>query len=167
MFISIRTGKSYYYECLVVKLENISTHVIPHTYHLITYSRSCISHNKTVKNYWILEIFPTLYTCSTIPHVLLKNRLIEIIHNAFQHKNGSTRYKYITLGYQTAYIVNSEQKGNTCYTKEQTIDRLSAFLWKQTARLSLPTYSYFHLSPTPSDTCKKTRSKSQIIEFHI
>ena len=67
--------------------------------------------------------FSTLYT--TIPHVKLKNRLKEIIHNAFQHKNGSIRYKFITLGFHKAYFVNSDkQKGKTCYTKEQVVSML-------------------------------------------
>ena len=62
----------------------------------------------------------TLYT--TIPHV--KNRIRDIIHNAFQHKNDSIRYKFITLGYHTAYFVNSEQKGKTCYSEEQVTSLL-------------------------------------------
>ena len=67
--------------------------------------------------------FSTLYT--TIPHVKLKNRLKEIIHNAFQHKNGSIRYKFITLGFHKAYFVNSDkQKGKICYTEEQVVSML-------------------------------------------
>ena len=55
----------------------------------------------------------------------LKNRLKEMIHNAFQHKNGSIRYKFITLGFHKAYFVNSDkQKGKTCYTKEQVVSML-------------------------------------------
>ena len=42
----------------------------------------------------------------------------------FLHNNGSIHYKFITLGYHTAYFVNSEQKGITCYTEEQVINML-------------------------------------------
>ena len=46
------------------------------------------------------ELVPsTLDLCTTTLHKKLKNRLKEIIHNAFQHKNGSVSYKFIILWY--------------------------------------------------------------------
>ena len=114
-------------------LNQFSTHLQTLHFHQkyceTVYSRSGINHMWILKNSKELldnfksrsfsEIssiktfdFSTLYT--TIPHVKLKNRLKEIIHNAFQHKNGSIRYKSITLGYHKAYFVNSDQqKGKT------------------------------------------------------
>ena len=35
--------------------------------------------------------------------------LKEIIHNAFQYKNSSIRYTFITSGYHTPYFVKCEQ----------------------------------------------------------
>ena len=81
----------------------------------------CFSQISSIKTF----DFSTLYT--TIPYVKLKNRLKEIIHNAFQHKNGSIGYTFITLGFHKAYFVNTcsdKQKGETCYTEEQVVSML-------------------------------------------
>ena len=66
--------------------------------------------------------FSTLYT--TLPHEKLKTRLKQIIHNAFVTKNGKIRYKYIVLGYNSAYFVKNEPDDKKFYTEEQVISML-------------------------------------------
>ena len=59
--------------------------------------------------------FSTLYT--TIPHSLLKSRLAILIKNAFLHKNGSRRYKYIVVNYNTSYFVKNDTDDRQTYTE--------------------------------------------------
>ena len=127
---------------------------------------------------------------TTIPHVILKNRLKEIIHNAFQHKNGST------LGYHKAYLVNSEQKSKTCYshhiflylyTEEQVIricwgfllttyllnleadffNKLSAFQYENELCAShcRPLLMFIWIEFPPDTFQKQEDQRSQVIKF--
>ena len=115
----------------------------------------------------------------TIPHGKSKNCLKEIIHNAFQQKNGSIRFKCIPLGYQKAYFVNLIEKNkrlkhatqknkwsiywsflSTTYLLNLEVDsfnKLSAFLWERTVCLSLPTSFYFHMNRGSFRHLSKTR----------
>ena len=63
--------------------------------------------------------FSTLYT--TIPHSLLKSRLAILIKNAFLHKNGSRRYKYIVVSYNTSYFVKNDTEARQKYTEVEVI----------------------------------------------
>lgn len=42
----------------------------------------------------------------------------------FQYNKGIIRYKFITLEYELAYFVNSEEKNKTCYTKVNLISMI-------------------------------------------
>ena len=64
--------------------------------------------------------FSTLYT--TIPHSLLKSRLAILIKNAFLHKNGSRRYKYIVVNYNTSYFVKIYTEARQKYTEVEVIN---------------------------------------------
>ena len=64
--------------------------------------------------------FSTLYT--TIPHSLLKSRLAILIKNAFLHKNGSRRYKYIVVNYNTSYFVKNDTEARQKYTEVEVIN---------------------------------------------
>ena len=66
--------------------------------------------------------FATLYT--TIPHDKLKERLRHIIHQAFFHKNGSRRYKYIVLGYKSTYFVKNETDAKVFYSEKDIVSML-------------------------------------------
>ena len=66
--------------------------------------------------------FSTLYT--TIPHVKLKSRLKDIIHQAFFKKNGSQRYKYIVSGYRSTYFVKDKTDAKTFYTEDNIVSML-------------------------------------------
>ena len=52
--------------------------------------------------------FSTLNT--TLPNHKLKSRLASIIRNAFLHKNGNRRYKYLVLGREGPYFVKRKRK---------------------------------------------------------
>ena len=69
--------------------------------------------------------FSTLYT--TIPHDKLKQRLKDIINQAFFYRNGSRRYKYVVLGYNATYFVKDDTTSKTFYT-EKDIIRMLDFL---------------------------------------
>ena len=64
--------------------------------HLISKVLSKISAIKTFELY-------TLYT--TIPHRQLKYRLSDLVRSTFICKNGSRRYKYVVVKYNTAYLL--------------------------------------------------------------
>ena len=66
--------------------------------------------------------FSTLYT--TIPHDKLKQRLRNIINQAFFYKNGSRRYKYVVLGYNSSYFVKNDTNSKTFYTEKDIIGML-------------------------------------------
>jgi len=66
--------------------------------------------------------FSTLYT--TLPHKQLKTRLKEIIHRCFSKKDGTPRYKYIVIGWQSSYFVKEESKSTSKYTEEEIIKML-------------------------------------------
>ena len=59
--------------------------------------------------------FSTLYT-------LLKSRLAILIKNAFLHKNGSRRYKYIVVNYNTSYFVKNDTEARQKYTEVEVIN---------------------------------------------
>ena len=67
--------------------------------------------------------FSTLYT--TIPHSLLKSRLAILIKNAFLHKNGSRRYKYIVVNYNTSYFVKNYTEARQKYTEVEVINMVN------------------------------------------
>ena len=69
--------------------------------------------------------FSTLYT--TIPHSLLKSRLAILIKNAFLHKNGSRRYKYIVVNNNTSYFVKNDTEVRQKYT-EVEVNNMVNFL---------------------------------------
>ena len=48
--------------------------------------------------------FSTLYT--SIPHDLLKSHMNNIVNNAFEHKNGATRYTHIKVGRNKSYFTS-------------------------------------------------------------
>ena len=54
--------------------------------------------------------FSTLYT--HIPHDLLKSRMNNIINNAFNYKNGATRYTHIKVGRNKSYFTNDPLNGH-------------------------------------------------------
>ena len=66
--------------------------------------------------------FSTLYT--TIPHDKLKERLKDIIHQAFFYKNGTRRYTYIALGYDSTYFVKYDTNAKVFYTEKDIISML-------------------------------------------
>ena len=58
--------------------------------------------------------------CSTlyisIPHDLLKSRMNNIINNAFEHKNGITRYTHMKVGRNESYFTSDPLNGDNKYT---------------------------------------------------
>ena len=58
--------------------------------------------------------FSALYT--SIPHDLLKSRMINIINNAFKHRNGAVWYTYIKVGRNKSYFTNDPLNGDNKYT---------------------------------------------------
>ena len=58
--------------------------------------------------------FSTLY--SSIPHDLLKSHVNNIINNAFEHKNGATRYTHIKVGINKCYFTSDPLNGDNKYT---------------------------------------------------
>ena len=58
--------------------------------------------------------FSTLYP--SIPHDLLKSRMNNIINNAFEHKNGATRYTHIKIGRNKSYFTSDPLNGDNKYT---------------------------------------------------
>ena len=58
--------------------------------------------------------FCILYT--SIPHDLFKSRMNNIINNAFQHKNGATRYTHIKVGRNKSYFTSDPLNGDNKYT---------------------------------------------------
>ena len=58
--------------------------------------------------------FSTLYT--SIPHDLLKSRMNNIINNAFEYKNGATRYTHIKVGRNKSYFTSDPLNGDNKYT---------------------------------------------------
>ena len=69
--------------------------------------------------------FSTLYT--SIPHDLLKSRMNNIINNAFQHKNGATRYTHIKVGRNKSYFTSDPLNGDNKYTAND-ICKMTEFL---------------------------------------
>ena len=69
--------------------------------------------------------FLTLYT--TIPHDKLKERLKDLLHNAFYKKNGNRRYKYIAITKQRVYFVKNHTDTKKHYSEEEIYNML-AFL---------------------------------------
>ena len=65
--------------------------------------------------------FSTLYT--TIPHEQLKSGLSGLIKKKFICKNGSRRYKYAVVKYNTAYLLKMK------VTHQINIQRLILFEW--------------------------------------
>ena len=66
--------------------------------------------------------FSTLYT--TIPHQKLKDRLTNIIRNAFIFKNGNRRYKYLVLGHEETYFVTEHSDSKSKYSEDDIIKML-------------------------------------------
>ena len=73
--------------------------------------------------------FSTLYT--SIPHDLLKYGMNNIIHNAFKHKNGATRYTRIKVcrnkSYFTSDLLNCDNKytaNDICKIIEFLVDNI-------------------------------------------
>ena len=58
--------------------------------------------------------FSTLYT--SIPHDLFKSRMNNIINNAFEDKNGTTRYTHIKVGRNKSYFASDSLNGDSKYT---------------------------------------------------
>ena len=58
--------------------------------------------------------FSNLYT--SILHDLFKSRMNNIISNAFEHKNGATRYTHIKVGRNKSYFTNDPLNGDNKYT---------------------------------------------------
>ena len=67
--------------------------------------------------------FSTLYT--SIPHELLKSH--EQHHNAFEHKNGATRYTHIKVGRNKSCFTNDPFDGDNKYTAND-ICKMTEFL---------------------------------------
>ena len=63
--------------------------------------------------------FSTLYT--TIPHDKLKERLKDLLHNAFYKKNGNRRYKYIAITKQRVYFVKNHTDTKNITLKKRFI----------------------------------------------
>ena len=85
-----------------------------------------------------------------------------MIYNAFQLKNGSIRYKFITLGYHKAYFVNREQNGKHMLhrgTSNQYAGVLSALLWEQTAPLLVDLFLFSNESEFLQTLVKNKRIK--------
>ena len=61
--------------------------------------------------------FSTLYT--SIPHDLLKSRMNSIINNAFEHKNGATRYTHIKVCRNKSYFTTDPLNGDNEYTTNE------------------------------------------------
>ena len=58
--------------------------------------------------------FSTLYT--SLPHDLLKSRMNRIINNAFEYKNGATRYTNIKVGRNKSYFTLDPLNSDNKYT---------------------------------------------------
>ena len=69
--------------------------------------------------------FSTLYT--SIPHDLLQCRMNNIINNAFEHKNGATRYTHIKVGRNKSYFTSDPLNGDRKYTASD-ICKMTEFL---------------------------------------
>ena len=70
--------------------------------------------------------FSTLYT--SIPHNLLKSRIIALIHNSFKRRNGSNRYTHIKITSGKGYFIDTINPGeDNLYTADQ-ICRMVEFL---------------------------------------
>ena len=67
--------------------------------------------------------FSTLYT--TIPHSKLKERLANIISNAFTSKNGNRKYKFIVVNYDKTYFVKEKSDSKNKYTETDIIQMLN------------------------------------------
>ena len=68
--------------------------------------------------------FSSLYT--SIPHDLLKSPMNNIINNAFNHKNGATRYTHIKVE-NKSYFTNDPLNGDNKYTASD-ICKMTKFL---------------------------------------
>ena len=69
--------------------------------------------------------FSTLYT--SIPHDLLKSRMISIVNNAFKHKNGAARYTHVKVGRNKSYFTSDPSNGDNKYTAN-AICKMTEFL---------------------------------------
>ena len=67
--------------------------------------------------------FSTLYT--TIPHSDLKSRLKDLISQCFLTKNGTRRYKYLVLGYNSSYFVKNHTDSTDKYTEVDIVKMLN------------------------------------------
>ena len=67
-----------------------------------------------------------LYT--TIPHKQLKSRLSGLIRSTFISKNGSRRYKYVLVKYNTAYLVKDETDSPNKYSETDIIRMVELLL---------------------------------------
>ena len=90
--------------------------------------------------------FSTLYT--SIPHDLLKSRMNNIIYNAFEHKNGATRYTHIKVDRTKNYFTNDPLNGDNtasdiCKMIEFLVDniyvRFGGQLFRQTVGIPMGT----------------------------
>ena len=66
--------------------------------------------------------FSSLYT--TIPYSKLKSRLKELDNLCFFNKKGTRRFKYLVLGYDSAYFVKNHTESNKKYTEEDIVNML-------------------------------------------
>ena len=70
--------------------------------------------------------FSTLYT--SIPHDLLKSRIISLLHNSFKQKDGKIRYSFIKAGkYGNCYFTRKVEEGEGQYS-EGSICKMIEFL---------------------------------------
>ena len=96
-----------------------------------------------------IQTFDFSTMCTSIPHDLLKSHM-NIINNAFKHKNGATRYTHIKVGRNKSYFtsapVNGDNKytaGDICKMIEFLVDniyvRFDGQLFRQTVGISMGT----------------------------
>ena len=119
--------------------------------------------------------FSILYT--TIPHQKLKDRLISIIRNAFNFKNGNRRYKYLVLGHEETYFMKEHSDSKKKYSEDDIIkileflvdkfswfmlekssSRQSAFQWVRIVPLFSPISFCIHTKRTSYSLCSRERN---------
>ena len=93
--------------------------ILKNSKELLEYLKSkTFNHVTSIKSF----DFSTLYT--TIPHQKLKDRLTNIIRNAFIFKNGNRRYKYLVLGHEKTYFVKEHSDSKHKYSEDDIIKML-------------------------------------------
>ena len=86
-------------------------------------SKELLEHLKSPTFNHVISIksfdFSTLYT--TIPHQKLKDKLANIIRNAFMFRNGNRRYKFLVLGHEETYFVMEHADSKYKYSEDDII----------------------------------------------